>query len=160
MIHYQKGETFDLSKAEQLRSDLVNTMRRDGHLDAKVELSQQQDDKNRAVNLTYSISPGPQYVFQTLEVHGLDIESEPQIRKLWAPKPGKPFNPEYPDFFLKRVREMGMFDNLGSTRSTFTPDETRHTVVVKLFFGGAQGEADKAKRSGLPQTDAPIQPQD
>jgi outer membrane protein insertion porin family len=90
------------------------------------------------------------YTFQTLNIHGLDIESEPQIRKLWGAKPGKPFNPEYPDFFLNRVREMGLFDNLGSTRATFKPDESSHTVEVNLFFSGAQGERKKARDLGVP----------
>jgi outer membrane protein assembly factor BamA len=157
MMHYKKGETFDGSKAEQLRHDLVESMRHKGSLEAKVELSQQEDDKNLSINLTYTIVPGPLFTFQTLEIHGLDIESEPEIRKLWGAKPGKPFNPDYPDFFLKRVREMGLFDNLGTTRSTFTPDETTHEVVVKLFFGGAEGEAKKAKQKGVPVPEPPAQ---
>ena len=157
MMHYKKGETFDGSKAEQLRHDLVESMRHKGSLEAKVDLSQQEDDKNLSINLTYTIVPGPLFTFQTLEIHGLDIESEPEIRKLWGAKPGKPFNPDYPDFFLKRVREMGLFDNLGTTRSTFTPDETTHEVVVKLFFGGAEGEAKKAKQKGVPVPEPPAQ---
>jgi outer membrane protein insertion porin family len=150
MMHYQKGEVFDASKAEQLRHDISETLRRRGHLMANVELAREQDDKNLAINLVYTISPGSVYTFQTLNIHGLDIESEPQVRKLWGEQPGKPFNPEYPDFFLKRIRDMGIFDNLGSTRSTFKPEESTHTVEVNLFFSGAQGERKKARDLGLP----------
>lgn len=150
MMHYKRGDVFDVTKAEQLRADLAKQLRKDGHLDAQVTFTREDDDKNGLVNLAYSITPGPVYTFQSLEVHGLDVESEPAIRKLWAPKPGKPFDPNYPDYFLKRVREMGMFDNLGSTRSTFTPDESTHAVTVNLFFGGAAGEKQKAKEKGLP----------
>jgi outer membrane protein insertion porin family len=150
MMHYQKGEVFDGTKAEQLRHDIAESLRHQGLLTSNVELTRAQDDKNLAINLVYTISPGPVYTFQTLNIHGLDIESEPQIRKLWGEKPGKPFNPDYPDFFLKRVREMGLFDNLGSTRSTFTPEDSTHTVTVNLFFAGKQGELKKAKESGQP----------
>ena len=108
-----------------------------------MELTRDEHDKNLAINLTYTISPGPVYTFQTLSIQGLDIESEPQIRKLWGEKPGKPFNPDYPDFFLKRVREMGLFDNLGSTRSTFTPEDSNHTVTVNLFFAGNKANSRK-----------------
>ena len=150
MMHYKRGDPFDVSKAEQLRAALAKSLLHDGHLDAQVVFSQNEDDKDDTVNLAYSITPGPVYTFQTLEVHGLDIESEPAIRKLWAPKPGKAFDPAYPELFLTRVREMGLFDNLGSTRSTFTPNESSHTVIVSLFFGGAAGEKQKAKEQGLP----------
>jgi outer membrane protein assembly factor BamA len=157
MMHYQKGQVFDASKAEQLRRDLVESLRHQGNIEAKVQLSQEEDDKNLAINLTYTIVPGPTFTFQTLKIHGLDIQSEPEIRKLWAPKPGKPFNPEYPDFFLKRVRDMGLFDNLGSTKSSFTPDESSHTVTVNLYFNGAEGEMKKAKQLGVPVPEPPSQ---
>ncbi len=153
MMHYQKGQVFDGNKAEQLRHDISDSLRRQGHLTANVDLSREEDDKNLAINLIYTITPGAVYTFQTLNIHGLDIESEPQIRKLWGEKPGKPFNPDYPDFFLKRVRDMGLFDNLGSTRSTFKPEESTHTVEVNLFFTGAQGERKKARDAGLPPPD-------
>ncbi|HEX6545630.1 MAG TPA: POTRA domain-containing protein [Bryobacteraceae bacterium] len=145
MMHYKKGDVFDVSKAEQLRAAIAKSLRHDGHLNAQVTFQQEEDDKHNMVNLAYSIVPGPVYTFQTLEIHGLDIEGEPAIRKLWAPKPGKPFDPDYPEYFLKRVREMGLFDNLGSTRSTYTPDESTHTVLVSLFFGGKEGEKQKER---------------
>ncbi len=149
MAHYKKGETFDGSKAEQLRHDLSDSLRRQGYLDEKVELSQEQDDQNRAVNMIYTIIPGSVYTFRALEVHGLDIESEPEIRKLWAPKPGKAFNPEYPEFFLKRVRDTGMFDHLGTTKSSFSTDEGTHTVTVNLYFSGSQNDSSKPKAQGI-----------
>jgi outer membrane protein insertion porin family len=159
MMHYQKGDGYDITKAEQLRHDLFSSLRREGNLDAKVDLQTQEEDKKLLVNVIYAISPGPMYTFASLQIHGLDIDSEPQIRKLWAPKPGKPFNPEYPDFFLKRVRELGLFDNLGTTKSSFTTDEGTHSVTVNLFFKGAAGEAAKAKKDGLPQPADPNAPQ-
>jgi outer membrane protein insertion porin family len=145
MMHYKKGDVFDASKADQLRAAIAKSLRHDGHLNAQVTFQQEEDDKHDMVNLAYTIVPGPVYTFQMLEIHGLDIESEPAIRKLWAPKPGRPFDPDYPEYFLKRVREMGLFDNLGSTRSTYTPDESTHTVLVSLFFGGKEGEQQKER---------------
>ncbi len=145
MMHFRKGEVFDGSKAEQLRHDLVDFMRHRGHLNAAIQLSNHEDDKNLTVNLIYAMQPGPVYKFGTLNVHGLDIQSEPAVRKLWAEKPGEPFNPDYPEFFLKRIKEMGIMDNLGTTKSTFVPDSSTHAVAVNLFFKGAAGEAEKKK---------------
>ncbi|HXR76939.1 MAG TPA: POTRA domain-containing protein [Bryobacteraceae bacterium] len=159
MMHFRKGEVFDGSKAEQLRRDLVDFMRHRGHLSAAIQLSHQENDKNLTVNLIYAMQPGPVYKFETLNVHGLDIQSEPAIRKLWAEKPGEAFNPDYPDFFLKRIKEMGIMDNLGTTKSTFVPDTTAHNVTVNLFFRGAAGEAEKKKDNlgGMPPVEKPEQ---
>lgn len=158
MMHFRKGEVFDGSKAEQLRRDLVDFMRHRGHLSAAIQLSREEDDKNLIVNLLYDMQPGPVYKFETLNIHGLDIQSEPAIRKLWAEKPGQPFNPDYPEFFLKRIKEMGIMDNLGTTKSTFAPDSAAHTVTVNLFFKGAAGEAAKKKDNlGPPPVERPVQ---
>lgn len=151
-IPFHAGDVFDAEKLEQFRKTLVDTMRHQGHLDATAEVSEQQDDKKHTVNVTYAMNAGPLYTFQTLALHGLDIDSEPVIRKLWAPKPGKPFNPDYPDFFLNRVREMGLFDNLGTTKSDFVPDDASHGVTVNLYFRGAEAEAQKAKEKGIPSS--------
>ena len=150
MMTYKIGEPFDGDKAEQLRQTLVRSMRRKGYLNATSDLARNEDDKKLVVNLVYTMAPGAQYNFQSLTIHGLDIESEPAVRKLWAPQPGKPFNPEYPDFFLKRIRDAALFDNLGTTRSSFKQDDDTHTVTVDLFFKGAEAEEKKAKENGLP----------
>jgi hypothetical protein len=53
---------------------------------------------------------------------------------MWAIQPGKPFRAGYPDFFLNRVREAGVFDNLKKTRSAVNINEEEHTVDVTLYF--------------------------
>ncbi len=59
--------------------------------------------------------PGESYTFSKLDVKGLGDNAEDGIAKLWGEKPGKPFNPDYPEFFLKRVEEQNLFDYLGDT---------------------------------------------
>ena len=36
---------------------------------------------------------------------------------MWGLAPGRPFNVEYPDHFLSRVKDSGVFDNLKNTRA-------------------------------------------
>jgi outer membrane translocation and assembly module TamA len=86
------------------------------------------------VDLTIHVEPGPQYVFGKLAVQGLDIIGEAAIRRIWGMKPGAPFDAGYPDYFLTRVREDGLFDNLGKTKSAIKLDEQAHTVDVTLVF--------------------------
>jgi len=80
------------------------------------------------------IDEGPQYVFGNLNVEGLDLNGESAIRKIWTHKPGSPYNPEYPEYFLRYVREEGMFDNLGETHADTRINDQTHTVDVTLMF--------------------------
>ena len=57
-----------------------------------------------------------------LTIQGLDVETEPHIKKLWALKRGQPFNAEYPDYFLARLVEDQIMDNLGRTKSAIAPN--------------------------------------
>jgi outer membrane protein insertion porin family len=49
------------------------------------------------------------------------------------------FNPEYPDHFLDRIRQEGLFDNLGKTKADVKADDVTHVVDVTLTFGGSGG---------------------
>ncbi len=144
-IPFKPGQTFNAAQVDNFRLDMVRRMKRKGLLDASVTTEAQPDDDQRAVNVTYNVVPGEVYNFQKLDVQGLDITSEPAISKLWGEKPGHPFNPEYPDFFLKRVQEQGLFDNLAGTRSDYTADASTHNVVVHLYFKGGKSAQEKAQ---------------
>jgi len=101
------------------------------------------NDEKKTVQIFVDVDPGPQYRFGKLTVKGLDIETEPVIRKLWALKPGDPFRGGYPDLFLNQIRDRGIFDNLGETKAEVKPDDTTLTVDVTLTF---KGEPPKPKQ--------------
>jgi outer membrane protein insertion porin family len=101
------------------------------------------DDKEHRVSVTLAIDPGAQFKMGKLEIVGLDILSEPPIRKVWSIQPGAPFEPQYPDAFLKDLREQGVFDNLGKTRAETNIDEKSHVVDVTLHFSGAGPKEEK-----------------
>jgi hypothetical protein len=61
-------------------------------------------------------------------------------------KEGKPFNAEYPESFLNRVREEGLFENLGKTKSEFKINDRDHTADVTLTFAGENPEQKPGKR--------------
>jgi outer membrane protein assembly factor BamA len=124
----------------------MRRMKRRGYLDAGVHTQADPDDSKRLVNITYDVVPGAVYNFQKLDIQGLDVTTEPAIAKLWGEKPGKPFNPEYPDFFLKRVQEQGLFDNLADTHSDYSADPSTHDVTVHLYFKGGKSAQDKARQ--------------
>jgi outer membrane protein assembly factor BamA len=133
---FKKGDiaNFDLvgEGVERIRAALTH----DGYLNAKATTSRNVDDAKKSVDVTVTVEAGQQYKMGKLEVKGLDLTAESEIKKIWTVKEGGPFNPDYPDFFLKRVKEDGMFDNLGGTTADTQKNEKNHTVDVTLTFKG------------------------
>ena len=123
---------FDDVKAAQVR--FRDSLRRQGYLDGSSQVKRDVDDTDHTVSLTIMIDPGPLYTLGKVDMVGLDVVSEPEIRKMWGLSPGKPFNVEYPDHFLSRVKEGGVFDNLKTTRSETKINPGNHTVDVTLYF--------------------------
>jgi outer membrane protein assembly factor BamA len=145
-ITFKPGQTFDGEKVDNFRLDLVHRMKRRGLLDANVSVETQPDDAKHLVNITFNVVPGEAYNFAKLDIQGLDITTQPVIEKLWGEKPGRPFNPDYPDFFLKRVQEQGLFDNLANTHSDYTADASTHNVIVHLYFKGGESKDEKERK--------------
>jgi len=123
---------FDEVKAAQER--IAQSLRRSGYLDAASQVKRDVNDTEHVVDLTIQIAPGSLFTLGKLDIVGLDIESEPAIRKMWGLQPGKPFNVEYPDHFLNVVKNGGVFDNLKSTRAETKINGSEHTVDVTLYF--------------------------
>jgi outer membrane protein assembly factor BamA len=109
-------------------------LRHNGYLHGEAGVERKIDDAKHTVDVVIRLEQGPQFTFNKLDIKGLDLNGEAAVRKMWAIKPGKPFRAGYPDFFLNRVRETGMFDNLKKTRSAVNINEQDRTVDVTLYF--------------------------
>jgi outer membrane protein assembly factor BamA len=123
---------FDDVKAAQER--IAQSLRRAGYLQVTSQVKRDVHDTALTVDVTFQITPGPQFTLGKLDIVGLDLVSEPEIRKMWGLAPGQPFNVEYPDHFLSRVKERGIFDNLKTTRAETKVNASDHTVDVALYF--------------------------
>jgi outer membrane protein assembly factor BamA len=141
-IPFRPGQAYNGDAVDSFRVELMHKMRRKGLLDASVTAETQVDDSKRVVEVSYNMVPGEVYNFGQLDVKGLDATTQPVIEKLWGEKHGKPFNPDYPDFFLKKVEEQGILGNVANTQSDYTADASTHNVIVHLYFKG--GESAKA----------------
>jgi outer membrane protein assembly factor BamA len=113
-------------------------LKKDGYMHVEGDIDRNIDDKAKTVSVNLAIETGPRYTFGTLTIEGLDLKGEPAVRKLWGETPGGPFNPSYPQYFLDRIREDGMFDGLGETKAVTHIDEKTHVVDVTLYFGAAK----------------------
>jgi outer membrane protein assembly factor BamA len=144
-ITFKPGQTFNSDQMDNFRLELMQRMKRRGLLDANITNETQVDDSKKAVNVIYHVMAGEPYTFGKLDIQGLDALSQPAIEKLWGEKPGHAFNPDYPEFFLKKIQEQGLFDNLADAHSDYTADPTAHTVIVHLYFKGGKSKADKER---------------
>jgi outer membrane protein insertion porin family len=122
-------------------------LRREGYMRAALQAERHIDDRKKIVNLSIRPELGPQYQFGKLAIEGLDIHGEAAVKKMWGMQEGKPFNVDYPDYFLDQVHEQGLFDALGKTRSATKVDEQTHVVDVTLYF-----QASKESDGGFPAT--------
>ena len=150
VVKMKNGQPVNFDLVKEGREHVEDVLRRRGFLHAKAEVRRTLDDKLHTVAVTIHSDPGPQYTTGKLDIHGLDLIVEPQIRKLWGLTEGKPFNSSYPQHFLDVVRSEGLFDNLGATRAETDVHEDTHTVDVRLYFDGARKKNENAI-PGIPQ---------
>jgi len=115
---------------------------------AKVESERKIDDERKAVDVVVRMDAGPQFFMGKLNIVGLDLDGEAEMKRIWTMTLGKPFNPDYPDLFLKRVREGGMFDDLGPTKSELKLNEREHTADVTLRFSASGPQQGRPSRRG------------
>jgi outer membrane protein assembly factor BamA len=144
-------KTGDIANFDQIAAGIENirkAVRRAGYLDAKVTSDRVIDDAKKTVDIGIHVDAGPQYTMGKLTLAGLDLEGEAALNRIWALKEGKPFNPEYPDAFLNRVRDEGMFDHLGKTKADVRLDQKRHVADVTLVFTGDDPNQRKVTRRG------------
>src|SRR5580698_6323514 len=121
----------------QAAKRVQDSLRHQGFLDARVTTDKKMDDDKKTVEFFLVVNGGPAYTLGKLTVHGLGLDGEAAIRKLWSVKPGDPFPEGYGDYFLSKVKEEGFFDNLGDTKAKQDIDAKTHVVSMTLDFKGA-----------------------
>jgi outer membrane protein insertion porin family len=134
---FKPGDVADLAKVNEGVDKVRRAVRREGYMDVRVAAERKLDNQMKVANVTLRVEPGPQFTMGKLSVVGLDLNGEAEVRRIWSLKQGKPFNPEYPDGFLRRIKEQGMFDNLGATKAEYQLNSKDHSADVTLTFGAA-----------------------
>jgi outer membrane protein assembly factor BamA len=142
LLKVAAGETANMKRVRDGLRSLEEALKRRGHMKADARFSRVLDTEHKTVDISIAVEAGPQYTFNRLTITGLDVISEPAVRKRWSLEVGEAFDAGYPAFFLERVRDM--FDNLTRTDWRMKIDEGKSTVDVELIFVGAEEES-KAK---------------
>jgi outer membrane protein insertion porin family len=129
------------SSVEQMKKSLIH----EGYIHAESEVVRRMNDPAKTVGLLVKMNKGPQFHYGTLTIKGLDLYGEAQIEKLWSGKPGKAYSSEYADYFLTRIKEQGLFDDLGETKAIKQVDEEKHVVNITLDFKATPMKKEKRR---------------
>ncbi len=136
----------------QAAKRVEQSLRKQGFLDARATTDKSIDDAAKTVAFFIVVDAGPTYTFGKLTVNGLGLDGEAAIRKMWGVKPGDKFPQGYGDYFLSKVKEEGIFDNLGDTKADQTINAETHVVDVALDFKyGAPKEKPKQPDQPAPE---------
>ncbi len=146
------GGTVNMTDAYNTLAAIAESMKRQGFMKAQATFETAVDHEAKLVHFDISIVAGARYTFSRLIVQGLDILSEPTIRKRWGMQVGAPFDIRYPTYFLERVKADAMFENLKGTNWRIDVDETRKTVDVVLVFSGNERRKGPAPIIEKPDT--------
>jgi len=153
-----KWRAGDIANLEDVRASeikIADRLRNNGYLHATAKTDRTIHEENHTVDALITVSAGAQYHFGKLTIEGLDLLTEPQIRKVWTMTVGGPYHPDYADQFLKDLRNQGVFENLGETRAEKTVNDKTSIVEVTLYFGAAKppvktGIKSPGGRGGFP----------
>jgi outer membrane protein assembly factor BamA len=139
------GDLANMDHVRAAQERIHRAMKRGGYMRVDSKVERAVDDRKKTVDLTIRVTPGPEYKFGKLDVKGLDLHGMHEMKRIWTMQPGKTFNVEYPDYFLNKIREDNIFDNLGTTRAIVTPNDKDLTVDVTLVFGGMEKKETERK---------------
>lgn len=145
---FKSGDVANFDRVNEGLERMHKAMLHAGYMQSKVTSERKIDDEKKAVDVAVHIEAGPQYLMGKLTIVGLDLDGEAEMKRIWTMKEGKPYNPDYPDLFLKRVREEGIFDNLGTTKSEPKLNDKEHTADVTLRFSGSNPQQGRPGRRG------------
>ncbi|HEU0122316.1 MAG TPA: POTRA domain-containing protein [Bryobacteraceae bacterium] len=143
---FKEGEVFRLNEIvdglERLRAEL----RAQGFMRVSTDSTRTYSDAKKMVNMNVAVTLGQRFHMGRLVIQGLDITTEPVIRKMWGLKQGAPFRDKYAEKLLQRVRDEGIMDNLGETKAKLDYDEAKGLIHVTLQFAGEKKEPEKKRQ--------------
>lgn len=136
---FERGKTVNYTNLGLGMERILGELRNRGYLRAAYKALRRVDEEKKTTTTTIQVNAGGQYVMGRLTIVGLDVITEPAIRKLWIMEAGKPYRKDYPEFFLNQVKTRGILDFLGETKAEEkVDDEARRVDVTLTFKGGAQ----------------------
>lgn len=136
---FDRGKTVNFSNIGLGMERILLEVRNRGYIQATYKAHRSLDTERKTTRVVLTVETGPQFMMGKLTIAGLDVITEPAIRKLWTLQEGRPFRQDYPNSFLNMIRNRGVLDFLGETKSEVKiDDQTKRVHVTLTFKGGAQ----------------------
>ncbi len=145
---FKTGDVANFDRVNEGVEKIRKAVRHAGYLDVKVTPQRTIVDEKKTVDVAVNIQPGAQYQMGKLTIVGLDLNGEAEVTRIWTMKEGKTLNPDYPDYFLNRIKEEALFENLGATKADMKVNAQAHTADVTITFGGEDPTKKPARRGG------------
>ena len=145
---FKTGDVANFDRVNEGIEKIRKAVRHAGYLDVKVTSERAIHDEKKAVDVAVHIDSGAQYHMGKLTLVGLDLNGEAEILRIWSMKEGKTLNPDYPDYFLNRIKEEALFEGLGTTKADMKVDAKEHTADVTLTFGAEDPTKKPGRRGG------------
>jgi outer membrane protein assembly factor BamA len=143
---FKTGDVANFDRVNEGVDKIRKAVRHGGYLDVKVTTERKINDEKKAVDIAVHIDAGAQYLMGRLTIVGLDLNGEAEILRIWTMKEGKTLNPDYPDYFLNRIKEEALFEGLGATKADLKVNAQTHTADVTITF--SSGDPSKPARRG------------
>jgi outer membrane protein assembly factor BamA len=137
-VEFKPGELANMDLAQAATRKMRDRLVHYGYMAGDVTYDRKINDKALTVDLTFKLECGKRYIMGDLTIVGLDLNSEPAIRKMWGLPQGKPYSGNYPQLFLDEIKSEGLFDNLKSMRYEDHVDKVKGIVSVTLYFVGGK----------------------
>jgi len=144
IIDFQSGDPVNMQAVHDALGEYEEALKRRGYMQGQTILDVEVDKENLRAHLDVGLKLGERHSMGLLYIEGLDILSEPEVRKRWGLDIGEPFDLRYPTLFLDVIRNEGMFDNLINTKWKMETNELEKTVDVTLEFIGKEPEKRRA----------------
>jgi outer membrane protein insertion porin family len=145
---FKTGDVANFDRVNDGIEKIRKAVRHAGYLDVKVTSDRQINDEKKTVDVAVRIDSGEQYHMGKLSIVGLDLNGEAEINRIWSMKEGKVLNPDYPDYFLNRIKEEALFENLGATKADMKVDAKAHTADVTITFAAGDPTKQMGRRGG------------
>jgi outer membrane protein insertion porin family len=143
---FKTGDLANFDKVNEGLERIRKALRHAGYMSPTVTYQRKVNEEKHLVDLAVLVEAGARFSMRKLTIVGLDLDAEAEINRIWTMKPGNPFNPDYPELFLTRIKEEGLFDNLGKTKADTRINEQDHTADVTLTFSGGKPETKPGGR--------------
>ncbi len=134
MAKLKLGDVANFDQINEASERVRKSQRRSGYIHATTSVDRKIDDATKKVTVTINIDRGAKYEYGALKIQGLDLNGEAAVRKQWGKEPGDPYNPDYPDYFLKQITDESLFDHMGPTKSVAKVDDQTHVADITLIF--------------------------